>query len=157
MNISKQLWTIFAMVVLCATFAAPALSQGGGHDDPCFLDVSVDDVTCSATSNCENSSDCKVVKFTAPCTQAYSLEAIMTCTGPGTTCVSCQACATVIDAGGGNPAGTHTNCQNPCTQTISVNLTAGHSYDLYVCLKPCGEGSCNSCPASCYATARIHN
>jgi hypothetical protein len=146
------------MKVLLLALALAVMLPGLGWALPVVI---VTDTGCDATqTQCPPGSvmNCSASRFVVESTGIYYFDTWTACTAGN--CWDCAACAEVYETNTGTLIGSCKSgdclagqCQNEC----KVTLTAGVSYTLAVCLRPCQVTTgCSHCGNDCLAKACIH-
>ncbi len=140
----KALLLVFGTLILFCTGLATV--------DQCHETVRFEDSTCSPNISCPPSptaSYCTVTNFTPQCDCDYVLDAWTEC--GSTNCAHCMSCAAVYDGTTLIASCDTRRCtegSSGCCNTCGpVALTAGHTYDVVVCLTNCT--SLDDCSTSC--------
>lgn len=155
---NRRMFLLLSLAMLSFGHFPAGWAQSGGGDTPACSDfVSGTDTGC-ADQNCNTTANCTSYTFTAACTARYEFDVWTTCSG-SSLCYTCRACAFVYKDGRLVGSNCHAaNCEPPtkqCYQHCTVDLEAGTSYQLWVCLNLCPEAgfTCADCGNDCTAHA----
>jgi len=152
---------LLLIVVGSFLFSGTAFAQGEGEQDCAYCSqlITLNDITCTSSHDCLETTGCASQTFTASCSGWYSITSSVICSG-GASCSSFNACVNVYDEGGNIIPGS--NCHvNPCSDCSdscpnTVCLIANKTYTFYVCLVPCVHtGTCPNPPWGCYAQGKL--
>ncbi|HEY3294086.1 MAG TPA: hypothetical protein VGL38_01470 [bacterium] len=156
----KTILSIMVMGILVLLGSVTVGVGQGSPNLPAQFVVEVTDATCSDVQEC-NSPDANCglsAAFVVPVEGTYYLTAEMQCSDPAY-CKYCQVCAYVVKDGSLDVrcGPSHISCQeNQCSHTETcLQLQPGNLYRLVVCKRHCPGVTCDDCPTTCTARAKL--